>query len=154
MGIVKDTLSYVGKLETECDYSPSPPSRYKARYRQLLFNLKDEKNEVLFRKVVHKEIETSQLVLMSHDQLASEELSKWREEELKKVSFLPPSLQSLALLSFSIRVAVFRALGYSLCVNYRVHHIHTHTHTHTHTYTQHTHTHNTQCCSPLNCVEH
>ena len=76
----------------QCDSLPLPLSlpRYKARYRQLLFNLKDEKNEVLFRKVVHKEIKTSQLVLMSHDQLASEELSKWREEELKKVCPLSP----------------------------------------------------------------
>ena len=76
----------------QCDSLPLPlaPPRYKARYRQLLFNLKDEKNEVLFRKVVHKEIKTSQLVLMSHDQLASEELSKWREEELKKVCPLSP----------------------------------------------------------------
>ena len=38
--------------------------------------------------MVHKEIKTSQLVLMSHDQLASEELSKWREEELKKVRLI------------------------------------------------------------------
>ena len=97
--------TYVVMYVEQCDslplpFSPPPPPplsplplsppRYKARYRQLLFNLKDEKNEVLFRKVVHKEIKTSQLVLMSHDQLASEELSKWREEELKKVCPLSP----------------------------------------------------------------
>ena len=59
--------------------------KYKARYRSLLFNLKDEKNKALFRRVVSKTISSDQLVVMSHDQLASDELSKWREEELKKV---------------------------------------------------------------------
>lgn len=81
LGAYRHVLMYV----EQCNSLPLSPPRYKARYRQLLFNLKDEKNEVLFRKVVHREIKTSQLVLMSHDQLASEELSKWREEELKKV---------------------------------------------------------------------
>ena len=59
--------------------------KYKARYRSLLFNLKDEKNKALFRRVVSKTISSDQLVVMSHDQLASDELSRWREEELKKV---------------------------------------------------------------------
>ena len=59
--------------------------RYKARYRSLLFNLKDEKNNVLFRRVVSRTISTAQLVVMTHEELASDELSKWREDELKKV---------------------------------------------------------------------
>ena len=59
-------------------------TKYKARYRTLLFNLKDERN-TLFRKVVAKEITPCDLVKMNHDELASEELKRQREQELKKV---------------------------------------------------------------------
>ncbi|KAF0295041.1 PHD finger protein 3 [Amphibalanus amphitrite] len=58
--------------------------KYKAKYRSLMFNLKDEKNRGLFRKVLLREIDPARLVTMSADELASKELAEWREREEKK----------------------------------------------------------------------
>ncbi len=60
--------------------------KYKNKYRSLIFNLKDMKNQGLFRKVLTKEIGSKSLVRMSTEKLASDELAAWRESTLKKVS--------------------------------------------------------------------
>ena len=59
--------------------------KYKNKYRSLIFNLKDMKNQGLFRKVLQKEVSSKELVRMSSEKLASEELAAWRESTLKKV---------------------------------------------------------------------
>ena len=75
--------------------------KYKNKYRSLLFNLRDSKNQVslvddgtvlivllfkgLFQKVVRGRLETKELVTLSSEQLASEELTQWRQQEIKKV---------------------------------------------------------------------
>ncbi len=59
--------------------------KYKNKYRSLIFNLKDSKNQGLFRKVLTKEIGSRELVRMSSEKLASKELAAWRESTLKKV---------------------------------------------------------------------
>lgn len=63
------------------DISP----KYKNKYRSLIFNLKDTKNQGLFRKVLRKKITTKELVRMSTEKLASDDLAAWREHTLKKV---------------------------------------------------------------------
>ena len=63
------------------DISP----KYKNKYRSLIFNLKDTKNQGLFRKVLRKKISTKELVRMSTEKLASDDLAAWREHTLKKV---------------------------------------------------------------------
>ncbi|PIK35600.1 putative death-inducer obliterator 1 isoform X2 [Apostichopus japonicus] len=57
--------------------------KYKAKYRTLIFNLRDTKNKGLFRRVVQQKIDPAKLVQMSSEQLASKELAQWREREAK-----------------------------------------------------------------------
>ncbi|XP_065367348.1 serine-rich adhesin for platelets isoform X2 [Calliphora vicina] len=58
-------------------------TKYKAKYRSLVFNIKDRKNHTLFAKICGKLIEPKQLVRMSPEELASQELAQWREQENK-----------------------------------------------------------------------
>lgn len=58
-------------------------NKYRAKYRSLIFNIKDRKNETLFTKISNKAIQPEQLVRMSPEELASQELAKWRENENK-----------------------------------------------------------------------
>lgn len=58
-------------------------AKYKAKYRSLMFNIKDRKNETLLLKICSKLIEPRQLVRMSPEELASQELAQWRENEAK-----------------------------------------------------------------------
>lgn len=57
--------------------------KYKAKYRSLVFNIKDRKNQTLFAKICAKLIEPKQLVRMSPEEMASQELAQWREKEAK-----------------------------------------------------------------------
>ncbi|KAK7902150.1 hypothetical protein WMY93_018919 [Mugilogobius chulae] len=56
-------------------------SKYKNKYRSLTFNLKDTKNNVLFKKVLKGEISPCNLIRMSPEELASKELAAWRQRE-------------------------------------------------------------------------
>ncbi|KAM9345344.1 uncharacterized protein phf3 [Symphorus nematophorus] len=56
-------------------------SKYKNKYRSLMFNLKDTKNNVLFKRVLKGEISPGNLIRMSPEELASKELAAWRQRE-------------------------------------------------------------------------
>ncbi|XP_064180518.1 PHD finger protein 3-like [Anguilla rostrata] len=56
-------------------------SKYKSKYRSLMFNLKDVKNNVLFKRVLKGEISPENLIHMSPEELASKELAAWRKRE-------------------------------------------------------------------------
>ncbi|XP_056147512.1 PHD finger protein 3 isoform X2 [Lampris incognitus] len=56
-------------------------TKYKSKYRSLMFNLKDTKNNVLFRRVLKGEISPGNLIRMSPEELASKELAAWRQRE-------------------------------------------------------------------------
>ncbi|XP_048125059.1 PHD finger protein 3 isoform X3 [Alosa alosa] len=56
-------------------------SKYKSKYRSLTFNLKDTKNNVLFKRVLLGEISPGDLIRMSPEELASKELAAWRQRE-------------------------------------------------------------------------
>ncbi|KAM9726568.1 uncharacterized protein phf3 [Menidia menidia] len=56
-------------------------NKYKNKYRSLMFNLKDTKNNVLFKRVLNGEISPSNLIRMSPEELASKELAAWRQRE-------------------------------------------------------------------------
>ena len=58
-------------------------ARYKARYRSLVFNIKDTKNLTLYRKIAEKSLTPDALVKLSPEELASQELAEWREKENK-----------------------------------------------------------------------
>uniref|UniRef100_A0A8C7WP26 PHD finger protein 3 n=1 Tax=Oryzias sinensis TaxID=183150 RepID=A0A8C7WP26_9TELE len=55
--------------------------KYKNKYRSLIFNLKDTKNNVLFKRVLKGEISPANLIRMSPEELASKELAAWRQRE-------------------------------------------------------------------------
>ncbi|XP_063822879.1 death-inducer obliterator 1 isoform X1 [Ostrinia nubilalis] len=57
--------------------------KYKAKYRSLMFNIKDRKNLSLWQKICDRTITPKQLVRLSPEELASQELAQWREEEAK-----------------------------------------------------------------------
>ncbi|KAM8858787.1 uncharacterized protein phf3 isoform 2-T2 [Spinachia spinachia] len=56
-------------------------NKYKNKYRSLMFNLKDTKNNVLFKRVLKGEISPGNLIRMSPEELASKELAAWRQRE-------------------------------------------------------------------------
>lgn len=58
-------------------------NKYRIKYRSLIFNIKDKKNQTLLQKISKKVISAKQLVRMSPEELASQELAKWRENENK-----------------------------------------------------------------------
>uniref|UniRef100_A0AAY4EAH9 TFIIS central domain-containing protein n=1 Tax=Denticeps clupeoides TaxID=299321 RepID=A0AAY4EAH9_9TELE len=59
----------------------STDSKYKNKYRSLMFNLKDPKNKGLFYRVVGGEVSPFRLVRLSAEELLSKEVSGWRKME-------------------------------------------------------------------------
>lgn len=57
--------------------------KYKNKYRSLIFNIKDAKNQTLWRRICEKSISPYQVVRLSPDDMASQELALWREREAK-----------------------------------------------------------------------
>lgn len=78
---MEELASEIQRQLAECYKEGSPKCINK--FRSLIFNLRDLKNEVLLTNVLNGEILPSKLVRMSHDDMASNELSKWRERENK-----------------------------------------------------------------------
>ncbi|KAL0604936.1 SPOC domain-containing protein 1 [Plecturocebus cupreus] len=66
------------------DLTQGTNSRYKTKYRSLLFNLRDPRNLDLFLKVVRGDVNPYDLVRMSSMQLAPQELARWRDQEEKR----------------------------------------------------------------------
>lgn len=71
------------ELELFNFWNKTTVGKYVVKYRCLRFNLKDPKNQGLFRKVLTGSITPEKLVRMTPDELASPELAKWRERETK-----------------------------------------------------------------------
>ncbi|XP_039632509.1 death-inducer obliterator 1-like isoform X2 [Polypterus senegalus] len=60
-------------------------SKYKNKYRSIMFNLKDPKNKGLFYRVIKGEISPFKLVRLSPEELLSKEMSEWKEKETTEV---------------------------------------------------------------------
>uniref|UniRef100_H0X9W8 Death-inducer obliterator 1 n=1 Tax=Otolemur garnettii TaxID=30611 RepID=H0X9W8_OTOGA len=60
-------------------------NRYKSKYRSIMFNLKDPKNQGLFHRVLREEISLAKLVRMKPEELVSKELSTWKERPARSV---------------------------------------------------------------------
>ncbi|XP_013107132.2 death-inducer obliterator 1 [Stomoxys calcitrans] len=71
------------ELEMYNYFNRDTGAKYKAKYRSLLFNIKDRKNYTLYAKICGKLIEPKQLIRMSPEEMASQELAQWREQEKK-----------------------------------------------------------------------
>ncbi|KAL1115747.1 hypothetical protein AAG570_006037 [Ranatra chinensis] len=77
-----DTLSV--EIEEELyNYFKDTGAKYKSKYRSLVFNIKDPKNLTLYKKILGKSISPGQLVRLTPEELASQELAQWREKEAK-----------------------------------------------------------------------
>jgi len=74
-----DKLSEVIEEEMFNLYQRDIGTKYKNKYRSLVFNIRDEKNNGLFRKIINGTFSPRQLVRMTADQMASKELQEWRE---------------------------------------------------------------------------
>ncbi|XP_054549884.1 death-inducer obliterator 1 [Talpa occidentalis] len=61
-------------------------TRYKSKYRSIMFNLKDPKNQGLFHRVLREEISLAKLVRMKPEELVSKELSMWKERPVRSVA--------------------------------------------------------------------
>jgi hypothetical protein len=59
-------------------------SKYMNKYRSLSYNIKDSKNDGLFRRILLKDVSPIEVVGMTADEYASKELQQWREQEAKK----------------------------------------------------------------------
>ncbi|CAM9331115.1 unnamed protein product, partial [Lampetra planeri] len=70
----------------------STDSKYKNKYRSLMFNLKDPKNKGLFYRVIGGEVSPFRLVRLSAEELLSKEISEWRKPDASEVN--SPSLTS------------------------------------------------------------
>lgn len=69
-------------------------NRYKSKYRSIMFNLKDPKNQGLFHRVLREEISLAKLVRMKPEELVSKELSVWKERPTKPVMEPRPKLHN------------------------------------------------------------
>uniref|UniRef100_A0A8C2UH71 PHD finger protein 3 n=1 Tax=Chinchilla lanigera TaxID=34839 RepID=A0A8C2UH71_CHILA len=70
------------KIEKELfSFFRDTDAKYKNKYRSLMFNLKDPKNNILFKKVLKGEVTPDHLIKMSSEELASKELAAWRRRE-------------------------------------------------------------------------
>lgn len=64
-------------------YFKDTGTKYKAKYRSLIFNIKDPKNLTLFRKIADRSLTPDAVVRLSPEEMASQELAEWREKETK-----------------------------------------------------------------------
>lgn len=64
----------------------STDTKYRTKYRDLSFNLKDEKNGKLRERVLNREIPLTSLLTMSNQELANEELKKTRKKVQAKMT--------------------------------------------------------------------
>ncbi|XP_023245015.1 uncharacterized protein LOC106637226 isoform X2 [Copidosoma floridanum] len=72
------------KIELEMyKYFKDTGSKYKAKYRSLVFNIKDTKNLTLFHKIADHSLAPGAVVRLSPEEMASQELAEWREKETK-----------------------------------------------------------------------
>lgn len=70
------------KIEKELfSFYRDTDSKYKNKYRSLMFNLKDPKNNVLYKRVLRGDITPEHLIKMTPEELASKELAAWRQRE-------------------------------------------------------------------------
>ncbi|XP_067856302.1 death-inducer obliterator 1-like isoform X2 [Heptranchias perlo] len=67
--------------------------KYKSRYRSIMFNLKNPRNQGLFRRVVREEIVPFHLVRMSPEEIESKELAVWGERESRSAQEQSERLQ-------------------------------------------------------------
>lgn len=93
---------------TECPLADNSVSKdYKAKFRTLSFNLRDNANPELRARVLRGELPPAQLVTLGPAELARKELSEWRQkrqEEAAKMVFLDAGVTPPQCTSSHVRV--------------------------------------------------
>lgn len=86
---IKLNEDQVSKLSSEIEYelynlfNRDTGAKYRNKYRSLIFNIKDAKNQTLWKRICQKVVSPKELVRLSPEELASQELAQWRERETK-----------------------------------------------------------------------
>ncbi|XP_055327867.1 death-inducer obliterator 1-like [Paramacrobiotus metropolitanus] len=57
---------------------------YKRKYRTIVMNINDKKNENFFRRILRKEVHPDKVVDLTPEQMASDSMAQWRQNEIKK----------------------------------------------------------------------
>lgn len=70
-------------IEEELNALLKESAKYKNKFRSLVFNIKDPKNQTLFRKIADGSITPDQVVRLTSEEMASQELAQWREREAR-----------------------------------------------------------------------
>ncbi|XP_032817643.1 uncharacterized protein LOC116946639 isoform X3 [Petromyzon marinus] len=82
----EELVKVAGRIEKELFLLfQATDSRYKGKVRGLILNLKDPKNQGLFRRVLVGDMTAPRLVRLSPEELASRELALWRERDSSKM---------------------------------------------------------------------
>ncbi|KAG7472394.1 hypothetical protein MATL_G00108350 [Megalops atlanticus] len=68
-------------------------SKYKNKYRSIMFSLKDPKNKGLFYRVIMGEVTPCRLVRLTPEELLSKDMSEWRHREATEVLEPSPKAQ-------------------------------------------------------------
>ena len=84
---LRDVLKLAEQIEQQLwnRFENTATTKYRSRCRSIMFNVKDEKNNGLFRKIVTGKITPSDLTGMTSDQMASKDLQRWRNTYNKLV---------------------------------------------------------------------
>lgn len=62
-----------------------PGVAYKKKYRAVVLNINDKKNDNFFRRLIRREIDPDRVVDLTQEQMASDSMAQWRQNEIKKV---------------------------------------------------------------------
>ena len=93
--------------------------KYKAKYRSLVFNIKDPKNPSLFRRIADGSLSPSELVRLSAEELASQELAKWREQQTQhQLEMIRKSELDLLQMAKSVVMKTHKGEQVKICMLY------------------------------------
>ncbi|KAI3389412.1 hypothetical protein SNEBB_002807 [Seison nebaliae] len=82
------TIAHIERVSEHIEtalYETYDKAKASFHYRTLASNMKDRRNDTLFRNILQEKIPWNDLVQMTPQDLASKELKEWRKEETNKV---------------------------------------------------------------------
>ena len=83
-GLYFDELSNDIEAQLFLLFNGEVTEKYKSKFRSMVFNIEDGNNDWLYRRIILGTITPETLVRMTTEQMANEELQKWRTLENEK----------------------------------------------------------------------
>ena len=83
-GLDFDELSQEIEAQLFLRFDEEVTEKYKTKFRSMVFNIEDGRNDWLYRRIILGTITPEALVRMTTEQMANEELQKWRTLEDQK----------------------------------------------------------------------